>query len=554
MAIDPITALNGISPPRRGVDSSDQFNVKADALLGAFPLLVSQFNTSMSQIPATVLGVDFTGTSSTSVAIATGSKSFTASSGKNWYIGQAVRVSNTATPTNFMDGQVTAYNSGTGALTVSVSAVGGTGTFAAWTIGPAIGASNYATLSGVEALTNKTFTTPVLSGTSAGTTAGRIGYSGGVYTGGNGSAELTFVTTSSTQTLSNKTFTAPAMTSPSVTGGMTISTGGLSITGGYFSASNSGGVLGQLINYVGDVAPPSSGTASTGTLIATGSTGRALNIGVTDSGQYCWFNSAFANSAGTPVEVRYCMGGAEYSRVLTSGVTLFGATASAGLVDGTSVNPGVAILKSGQVAVQRNDTVNLWLTKASGYADGSLAAFQVNGAIVGSISTNGTATAYNTASDYRLKMDLRRVEDPVDRLMQIKVWNFAWKADGSRTDGFLAHEIGEVVPGAASGVKDGMRAVSIEIEPERVVSTVLHPERRIKGEDGEEIVIPAIVEHEVIPAKTEEQIVPAYQGVDQSKLVPLVIAALQDVILQQEAMAADLAALRTRVAELAAAR
>ena len=76
-------------------------------------------------------------------------------------------------PPNYMDGQVTSYNSGTGALVVNVTAIGGTGTLAVWTI--SILPCNwrlFVTLSGSETLTNKTLTTPVLSGTASGTTAG----------------------------------------------------------------------------------------------------------------------------------------------------------------------------------------------------------------------------------------------------------------------------------------------------------------------------------------------------------------------------------------------
>lgn len=209
MAIDPVTPLP--SAPSRS-SSPETFSADADAFMNALPAMVTEFNAATAAIPATVMGIDFTGTSVTSVAIGTGSKSFTASTGKNWYIGQAVRVAYTTTPGNYMDGQVTSYNSTTGALVVNVSAVGGSGTYAAWTIGPAIGASAYATLIGTETLTNKTLTTPVLSATAAGTTAGQIGYSGGDLSFGNGSASLVVVTTAATQTLTNKSLTTPVLT------------------------------------------------------------------------------------------------------------------------------------------------------------------------------------------------------------------------------------------------------------------------------------------------------------------------------------------------------
>lgn len=74
------------------------------------------------------------GISATSITIGTGSKSLTASTGKQWQVGQYVYVANTPAPTNYMSGQVTAYNAATGALTVNVTGTGGSGTFAAWTI------------------------------------------------------------------------------------------------------------------------------------------------------------------------------------------------------------------------------------------------------------------------------------------------------------------------------------------------------------------------------------------------------------------------------------
>lgn len=181
------------------------FNALADAFIGALTTFQSELNTWSAALPATVNGIDYNGTSTTSVAIATGSKTFTTQTGKNFQIGQAVRVAYTTTPANYMDGQVTAYNTSTGSLTVNVTAVGGTGTQALWTISLSPGAGSYASLTGTETLTNKTLTTPVLSGTASGTTAGRVGYSAGALTFGDGTSQRTVVTTDNTQTLTNKT-------------------------------------------------------------------------------------------------------------------------------------------------------------------------------------------------------------------------------------------------------------------------------------------------------------------------------------------------------------
>lgn len=74
-------------------------------------------------------------TSTTSLAIGTGSRSLAlAQTGKSFVVGQFVQIVNSTT--NWMVGAITAFNSGTGAMTVDVSSTGGTGTLASWTITP----------------------------------------------------------------------------------------------------------------------------------------------------------------------------------------------------------------------------------------------------------------------------------------------------------------------------------------------------------------------------------------------------------------------------------
>lgn len=202
----PLPTISALPTPPSRSDAPADFNANADAFLGALPTMQSEINAFITALPTAVNGIDYNGTSTTSLTVGTGTKSLTTQTGKNFQIGQSVRVASTASPANYMDGQITAYDSSTGAMTVEVASIGGSGTLAAWTISLAITAGSYVTLAGSETLTNKTLTTPVLSSTAAGTTAGQIGYSGGALTFGNGTVTLTVVTTSSTQTLTNKTF------------------------------------------------------------------------------------------------------------------------------------------------------------------------------------------------------------------------------------------------------------------------------------------------------------------------------------------------------------
>lgn len=76
-----------------------------------------------------------------------------------------------------------------------------------------------------QTLTNKTLTTPILSGTASGVTAGRLGYLSGAFTYGNGTVQRTVVNTDEAQTLTNKTLTTPVIASISNSGTITIPTG-----------------------------------------------------------------------------------------------------------------------------------------------------------------------------------------------------------------------------------------------------------------------------------------------------------------------------------------
>ena len=131
---------------------------------------------------------------------------------------------------------------------------------------------------------------------------------------------------------------------------------------------------------------------------------------------------------------------------------------------------------------------------------GSIVGIRYNSSSVGSISVTSSSTAYNTSSDYRLKENVVALTGAKARLNDLDVKRFNFTVNPSVTvDGFLAHEVATVVPEAIQGTKD-------EVDS-----------------DGN----------------------PVYQGIDQSKLVPLLTAALQEAF-------AEIDGLTTRVAALEA--
>jgi len=132
--------------------------------------------------------------------------------------------------------------------------------------------------------------------------------------------------------------------------------------------------------------------------------------------------------------------------------------------------------------------------------------YNANGA-VGSISTNGSATAYNTSSDYRLKENVVAMTGATERLKQLNPSRFNFIADADTTvDGFLAHEVQDIVPEAISGTKDAMRDEEYEVTP------------AVLDDDGN------VTTEAVMGTRS----VPDYQGIDQSKLVPLLVATIQE--------------------------
>jgi hypothetical protein len=118
------------TPPNRNM-SPVQFIAAADAFLAALPLFQEQANAA-----AVAMNLNSTtGTSSTSNAIGTGAKTFTAETGKSWQPGMFIVIADAAAPsTNSMTAQVTSYNSGTGSLVVDVKSTLGSGTKSSWVI------------------------------------------------------------------------------------------------------------------------------------------------------------------------------------------------------------------------------------------------------------------------------------------------------------------------------------------------------------------------------------------------------------------------------------
>ena len=209
--------------------------------------------------------------------------------------------------------------------------------------------------------------------------------------------------------------------------------------------------------------------------------GDAYSAGKTSSDDR---NSIIWNERG--LDIDFATNDTVRMKIDSSGDVLIGKTSDNFDTAGTHIDGGQIfnLVKSGTgdfIKLNRSTNVGTFMEFRRGSSN-----------TVGSISSNNTTTSYNTSSDYRLKENVTAISDGITRLKTLKPSRFNFKTEKDTTvDGFLAHEV-TAVPEAITGTKD-------EVDSDNK---------------------------------------PVYQGIDQSKLVPLLTAALQEAIGRIEALEA----------------
>jgi hypothetical protein len=86
----------------------------------------------------------------------------------------------------------------------------------------------------------------------------------------------------------------------------------------------------------------------------------------------------------------------------------------------------------------------------------SLQEFYYSTTYVGKITTNGSTTTYGSASDYRLKDNVVAMTGALQKVALLKPVTYTWKNSGINDNGFIAHELAEVLPNAVNGTKDAV--------------------------------------------------------------------------------------------------
>jgi hypothetical protein len=211
-----------------------------------------------------------------------------------------------------------------------------------------------------------------------------------------------------------------------------------------------------------------SGSGTEGITIYSGTTGEGtLQFADGTSGSATYIGQINYNHSNN--DMSFTSGGTEAMRINSSGFVLIGTTSQ--------------LYHKGVIQIKGAASADIAFIQAGSNGE-SINFRNASGTSVGSITVNASSTAYNTSSDYRLKENVNYNFDATTRLKQLKPARFNWIADDTNTliDGFIAHEVSSVVPEAVSGTKDAV----------------------------------------------DENNNPLYQGIDQAKLVPLLVKTIQE--------------------------
>ena len=214
-------------------------------------------------------------------------------------------------------------------------------------------------------------------------------------------------------------------------------------------------------------------------------TGGSAYVGINNSTGADFGNAAYAlqvyHAGAYPIV--FSTNNSERMRIDSSGNSWFRTTGSIetwNATTGTYAKIGDATYPIGTTAPGLNMILN------RNTSTGQILEFKYNATAVGTVSVTGSATAYNTSSDYRLKENIAPIIGALTKVAQLKPVTYKWKVDGSDGEGFIAHELAEVFPQAVDGTKDAVdengKPIHQGIDTSFLVATLTAAIKELKAE------------------------------------------------------------------------
>jgi hypothetical protein len=167
----------------------------------------------------------------------------------------------------------------------------------------------------------------------------------------------------------------------------------------------------------------------------------------------------FGKNTGISNNVRFFASGAEAMRIDSGGNVLINATSSFG--NGPKLQ-STGVANSAAAAAFKPGT----------NGNGTVEWYNASGTYVGAITVNASTVVYGGTSDYRLKDNITSMTGALDKIAQLKPVTYTWKATGEAGEGFIAHELQEVIPSAVVGEKDAVNQDG-SIKPQEIDTSFL---------------------------------------------------------------------------------
>ena len=459
-------------------------------------------------------------TSSTNETIALGSQTFVVETGLSWTTGQTAIVTDASNDANYMAGEVTAYNSANGNLTVNVTVVGGSGTKSSWVVNLSgeVGAAGSSGTSGTSGTTPFPYSgsadisgslTVTGSNAPAVRVSGSTTLTGSLFTSGSNISTGSLITSGSNITTGSfivsgsNTLSGSFLQSGStqITGSTLLSgsllltgssalalrvTGSTALTGSLFvSGTVSGSFIGDGTGLTGVASPTGSYTGSfTGSFL---SHTASFKNGATVSGSLLQSGSTQITGS-TLLSGSLLLTGSSAAALRVSGSTSLTGSLS---VSGSTTLSGSVLIATSSIVQNNNLPAILSYNTSSGvvaYTTGSLGgggggAFPFSGSaeITGSLSVTGSAfvTSLTETSALRFKENIEDMNDELSNVYKLRPVDFDWKENGEGDKGLIAEEVNLIYPEFVTLNTDGTMQ---GIKYSKLISVLIKSVQELKDE------------------------------------------------------------------------